>query len=94
MRLTDVRWRTLHSDIRVGGRDVRVVQPARVPKHAALYEGYLGAQMLVDKPAAMDLAARPGGSPPDLRAPPSGSHYVAPRRRAVTTPGSSGSTWS
>lgn len=57
MKLAGARWRTLHTDARVDGRTVRVVQPARVPKHAALYEGYLGAQMLIDKPAAMDLAA-------------------------------------
>jgi hypothetical protein len=57
MKLAGTTWRTLTADIAVDGREFRVVQPARPPKHAPLYVGYRSHQMLVDKPSAVDLVA-------------------------------------
>ncbi|MGI5187682.1 hypothetical protein ACQEVI_06005 [Promicromonospora sp. CA-289599] len=57
MKLARTTWRTLTADVAVDGREFRVVQPARLPKHAPLYVGYRSHQMLVDRPSAVDLAA-------------------------------------
>ncbi|GII61519.1 hypothetical protein Skr01_16040 [Sphaerisporangium krabiense] len=56
MRLSEQTWSTLISNVRLGRDEYRVVRPARAVKHAMLYEGRLGAQLSLDKPAAVVLA--------------------------------------
>ncbi|MBE3015217.1 hypothetical protein IL992_39540 [Microbispora sp. NEAU-D428] len=56
MRLTEQTWSTLISKVRLGRDEYRVVRPARAVKHAMLYEGRLGAELSVDKQAAVVLA--------------------------------------
>ncbi|MFC9894564.1 hypothetical protein ACFVMC_12820 [Nocardia sp. NPDC127579] len=55
MRQAGQRWRTLVSTVRLGPREYRVVRPAQTVTHAPLHEGYLGAQLTVDKTAALTL---------------------------------------
>ncbi|NNH75241.1 hypothetical protein HLB23_36235 [Nocardia uniformis] len=55
MRLQGQRWRTLVSTVRLGRNEYRVVRPARPIGHAPLHEGYHGAQITVDKAAALTL---------------------------------------
>ena len=55
MRLEGQRWRTLVSTVRLGRAEYRVVRPARPIAHAPLHEGYHGAQLTVDKTAALTI---------------------------------------
>jgi hypothetical protein len=55
VRLEGQRWRTLVSTVRLGRAEYRVVRPARPIAHAPLHEGYHGAQLTVDKPAAIEI---------------------------------------
>ncbi|OPG14252.1 hypothetical protein [Microbispora sp. GKU 823] len=69
MRLSEQTWSTLISKVRLGRDEYRVVRPARAVKHAMLYEGQLGAELSVDKRAAVVLAMAWGlaaGSPHSL----------------------------
>lgn len=56
VRLSEQTWPTLITKIRLGRDEYRVVRPARAVKHAMLYEGRLGAELSVDKRAAVVLA--------------------------------------
>ncbi|WP_410568659.1 hypothetical protein [Amycolatopsis sp. cmx-4-61] len=56
MQLKGREWRTLVSTARLDGRDHRVIRPARPIAHAALHERRCGAQLSVDRAAAVDLA--------------------------------------
>jgi hypothetical protein len=50
------KWPVVVSTVRLGGREYRVVRPARAPRFAGLYEGRLGAQFCLDKETAMTFA--------------------------------------
>ncbi|GAB3908822.1 hypothetical protein GCM10027612_83650 [Microbispora bryophytorum subsp. camponoti] len=56
VRLSEQTWPTLISKVRLGRDEYRVVRPARALRHAMLYEGRLGAELSVDKRAAVVLA--------------------------------------
>ena len=56
MKLEGERWRTLVSTVRLGRDEYRVVRPARPLAHAPLYLSGHGAQMVVDKASARELA--------------------------------------
>lgn len=56
MRLAGRTWRTLISEVRMGRDRYRVISPERPPRHAPLHEGRLGAQLSIDRDAAVDLA--------------------------------------
>jgi hypothetical protein len=56
MRLEGREWRTLVSTARMGADSYRVVRAERPPAHASLYEDLFGAQLSVDRAAAVDLA--------------------------------------
>lgn len=56
MKLEGERWRTLVSTVRLGRDEYRVVRPARPLAHAPLYLSGHGAQMIVDKASARELA--------------------------------------
>ena len=56
MKLTEQRWPVLVSSVRLGADQYRVVRPAREIRHGYLYESYHGAQMTVDKAAAVHVA--------------------------------------
>ncbi|WP_220505272.1 hypothetical protein [Microbispora sp. H10830] len=51
------------SKVRLGRDEYRVVRQARAVKHAMLYEGWLGAELSVDKRAAVVLAMAWGWPP-------------------------------
>jgi hypothetical protein len=55
-RLAGQEWRTLISSGRLGGRDYRVIRPARPIAHACLSEQRYGARMSVGRAATIDLA--------------------------------------
>jgi hypothetical protein len=57
VRLGGRRWRTIISDVRLGGEHYRVIRPASPPGHAALYDADRYAHASVDGEAAADLAA-------------------------------------
>ncbi|HEX6355545.1 hypothetical protein [Actinophytocola sp.] len=56
MKLQGTKWRTLVSTVRLGGKQYRVIRPARPIRHAPLYKDLFGAQLTVDKAATIDLA--------------------------------------
>lgn len=56
MRLQGVKWRTLVSQVRLGGAEYRVIRPALPLRHAPLYDGRIGGELVVDRASAVDLA--------------------------------------
>lgn len=56
MRLEGREWRTVVSTARLDGHDHRVIRPARPLAHAALSERRFGAELSVDKAAAVEFA--------------------------------------
>ncbi|HEY3481507.1 MAG TPA: hypothetical protein VGL02_21635 [Streptomyces sp.] len=57
MRLAGLKWRATVSTARFDGAGYRVIRPARPIRQAALTESWLGAELELDKAAAVDLAA-------------------------------------
>ncbi|MBB4966005.1 hypothetical protein [Saccharothrix violaceirubra] len=57
MRLDGRSWRVRIDKVRLGADEYRVVRPAAVIKHAALHESRFGANLSVDKDAAVEIAA-------------------------------------